>query len=418
MADPYLDESIKMRKLVTLAVSALILAVSYFIVFGVPETFRTISGGEVDAGQQAENAVADQQPGRPGGASATTVVLTSLEVHPYENILRAVGSAVALRSADVIANAEGEVIEINLTANQRVSTGDVLVQLDARTEVFNLEIAQATLDQAREMVQRYERLAGSGSSTVTDVALSDARVTQRLAEANVGLALAALNDQTIRAPVSGKLGLSDVEIGDVLSADSVVVTIDDAEALLVEFELPERSVGMLTKEQTILANTPSFVGRAFEGEIVSFDSRIDSVTRSVTVKARIENTDGLLWPGMTFSVRLFHQSDPLAVVPSTAITWSRNGPGIWVDNNGVAEKVSATILFRRDERIWVDAELPVGAMIVTEGAQKLRAGSRIVAVNTQKAQPDPSEPDGDATPASPELGQAEPTDPNRVKEPT
>src|SRR5690606_24198979 len=102
-----------------------------------------------------------------------------LELQPYENILRAVGSAEAFRSAVVLANATGEVIETNLAANLYVSAGDVLVRLDARTEVLNLEIAQAELDQARQTVERYERLAGSGSTTVTDVALSDARVAQR-----------------------------------------------------------------------------------------------------------------------------------------------------------------------------------------------------------------------------------------------
>lgn len=405
-----------MRKLAILIVSALILAVSYFIAFDVPETLRVISGDPAETSKQAGAAAGDQQPARPDGANATTVVFTPLELQPYENILRAIGSADALRSAEVIANATGEVIEINLAANHHVSAGDVLVQLDARTEVLNLEIAQAVLDQAREKFQRYEQLTGSGNSTVTGVALSDARIDQRLAEANVGLAQVALHDRTIRSPISGKLGLSDVEIGDVLSADSVVATIDDAEALLIEFELPERSISMLTKKQTILANTPSFVGRAFEGEIVSFDSRIDSVTRSVTVKARIDNPDGMLWPGMTFSVRIFHKSDPLAVLPSTAITWSRNGPSVWVEKGGIAEQAPVTILFRRDERAWVDADIAVGAMVVTEGAQKLRVGLRIVAANTQKIKATPSVPKVNANPTNPELDLAESTEPTSLKD--
>jgi RND family efflux transporter MFP subunit len=407
-----------MRKLVTLAASALILAVSYIVAFGVPETLGVISGTEISSAKQPENSVGVRQAGRPNGASSTTVVLTPLETRPYVNIMRAVGSAEALRSAEVIANAEGEVIEVNLNSNQHVSVDDVLVQLDARTEVFNLEIAQAALDQARETVLRYERLARSSSSTITDVALSDARVAERLAEANVGLAQVALDNRTIRSPISGKLGLSAVENGDVLSAESVVVTIDDAEVLLVEFELPERSVGMLTTDKTVLANTPSFVGRTFEGEIVSFDSRIDSVTRSVTVKARIANPDGLLWPGMTFSVRIIHESEPLAVLPSTAITWSRNGSSVWVENGGVAEQIPVTILFRRDEQVWVDADIAVGAMVVTEGAQKLRVGSRIVTANSQIDKAAPNEASDGDRPANSGLGQIDTTSPTLSKEPT
>jgi RND family efflux transporter MFP subunit len=118
----------------------------------------------------------------------------------------------------------------------------------------------------------------------------------------------------------------------------------------------------------------------FEGEIVSFDSRIDSLTRSVTVKARIANPDKALWPGMTFTVRLMQESAPLPALPSTAITWSRTGSSIWIDDGGVAKKVPVTILFRRNDTVWIDAKIAEGTMVVTEGAQKLREGARISAV--------------------------------------
>ena len=407
-----------MRPIITLSIAALILAGSYVIAFGVPASLRPVFGIEADSGQGSGATAARPSPdsptGKPSASRATTVVLAPLEMQPYADILRAVGSASALRSAEVIADVSGEVTEINLSSNRQVSAGEMLVQLDARTEVFNREIAQAELDQARDTVERYERLQGTGSSTITDVALSEAKVAERLAEANVGLADAALDDRTIRAPISGKLSLSDVEVGDRLSVGSVVVTIDDSEALLIEFELPERSIGLLSKEQTILASTPTFTGQVFEGGIVSFDSRIDSVTRSVTVKARIENPDGLLWPGMTFSVRIIHESDPLAVLPSTAITWSRSGSSVWIDEDGVAKQIPATILFRRNDQVWIDADISTGTLVVTEGAQKLRPGARIAAAN------DPAQRSPVANPAgkAPEVGQAEPKLSPATEEPT
>ncbi|TYB85770.1 efflux RND transporter periplasmic adaptor subunit [Oceaniovalibus sp. ACAM 378] len=426
-----------MRKFVTLVVAALIVAGSYFVAFGVPASLGVISGIETEGGVQATKTAAGPQAGRPagrsGGGSATTVVLTPLELQPYEDILRAIGSAKALHSADVVANASGAVTEINLAANRQVSAGDVLVQLEARTEVFSLEIAQTELDQTRDIIQRYERLQATRNSTVSDVTLSEARVAERLAEAKVGLAQTALDDRTIRAPFSGKLGLSNLEIGDILSAGSVVVTIDDSEALLVEFELPERSIGLLAKDQIVLASTPTFTGRVFEGEIVSFDSRIDSVTRSVTVKARIENPDALLWPGMTFAVRIINESDPLAVLPSTAITWSRSGSSVWIENSGVAEQIPVTILFRRDQQVWIKADIATGTMVVTEGAQKLRAGSRITAPGSPAQRPDRTLPLAGDRPAgdrpvgdrpagdrrnTPEVGQADTGQPAVTKEPT
>ncbi|WP_163847410.1 efflux RND transporter periplasmic adaptor subunit [Pseudooceanicola aestuarii] len=371
-----------MRTFLMLIVSAAILAGAYVVTFGLPAQVAAIMGSDSAAPETGgAPAGAARGPGRPGGprgrSGATTVVTTALERQPYDSVLTAIGTASALRSVEVVSDAAGTVIETNLAPNREVEAGEVLVRFDARTQVLNLEIAQAELDQARDTVSRYERLRNTGSATVTDVTLSEARVSQRLAEAAVGLAEVALEDKTIRAPIAGRLGLSDVDVGDALAANAVIATIDQADALLVEFELPERAIGLLARADEVLLSTSTFTGRVFTGTVVSFDSRIDSVTRSVTVKARIDNPEGMLWPGMTFSVRLVQQSDPLPALPATAITWSRSGSSVWIDADGVAQQAPVTILFRRDEMVWIDADIPDGAMIVTEGAQKLREGARL-----------------------------------------
>ncbi|MBB3993416.1 RND family efflux transporter MFP subunit [Sulfitobacter undariae] len=383
-----------MRMLGTLLAVVVILAGSYYVSFGMPAPVADLLGVEQSSASNPDAGASGAQRGARGagggGRGATVVVTSPVEMAPYEDVMRAVGSAAALRSVNVVTEVSGAVIETNLSANREVVAGEVLVKLDARTEALNLEIAQAELEQAQSTFQRYERLGSSGNSTITDVAKSEANVAQRLAEAKVGLAEIALEERTIRAPISGRLGLSDLMVGDILAANSVIGTIDDSEVLLVEFELPERSIGMLTPEQRVLASTPTLRGRTFEGEIVEFDSRIDSVTRSVTVKMRVDNSDGLLWPGMTFSVRINHQSAPMSVLPSTAITWSRSGSSVWVDNEGKAEQVPVTIVFRRDDQVWIDADIAVGAMVVTEGALKLRAGASITSASRSRTPKEPS----------------------------
>ncbi|WP_113912928.1 efflux RND transporter periplasmic adaptor subunit [Roseovarius dicentrarchi] len=363
-----------MRRFVMLAISALILLAAYLVTFGVP---APIAGLVPAAEEGAPAPTAPGAAGRSARAPATSVVTAPLEFRPYTSVLNAIGTASALRSVDVVSNTAGTVTEANLAANRAVEAGEVLLRFDARTEAFNLEIAQANLDQARDTLSRYERLSASNNSTVTDVTLTDARVAVRLAEAAVGLAQVDLEDRTIRAPISGQLGLSDIGVGDVLANDSVIATIDQSETLVVEFELPERTIGLLAGAREVLASTPTFRGRVFRGEITSFDSRIDSITRSVTVKARIDNSDGILWPGMTFSVRLTQQSAPLPSLPATAITWSREGSGIYIDVDGTAQRLPVTLLFRRNDTVWIDAEIEAGTMVVTEGAQKLRSGARI-----------------------------------------
>lgn len=378
-----------MGKIASLLGAIVILAAAYAVTFGVPAPLAAMIGPE--PANEAEAASAP--PARAGGGrgpggrrgGATTVAVTELEFQPYESILSAIGTASALRSVDVLSETSGTVIAANLAANRLVNAGDVLVQFDARTQTLNLEIAEAELQQATETVARYERLRQNGNSTITDVTLSEARVAQRLAEAAVGLAEVALDKQTVRAPISGTLGLSDIEVGDTLSVNGFVASIDQSDKLVIEFEMPERAIGLLAKATQISAGTSTFAGKVFTGEIMSFDSRIDSVTRSVTVKAQIDNSDGLLWPGMTFAVRLTQLSAPLAKVPSTAITWSREGSSIWINAGGAAQQVPVTILFRQDDSVWVDADLGEGAMVVTEGAQKLRNGAQIAVAGTAPA---------------------------------
>jgi len=380
-----------MKKILSLIASLAIVAGAYVWSFGLPGALSSNPAGD------APTAQAQPGPGGPGGpggrggprgGGATAVVLTSLDMQPFEDTFRAIGSSEAVQSATVTADVSGRIVAVNLSPNADVAKGDILVQLDARAATLSLETAQSQLEQATATVARYERLQQAGNLTVTDVTLSEARLALRLAEVAVAQAELALDDLTIRAPISGKIGLSDARVGDFITANSPIVTIDNASALLVEFELPERSVNFLTLGREVTLETPSLTGRHFDGEVTSFDSRIDDVTRSVTVQARVENADNVLWPGMTFTARLSDLSAPLLVVPTTAITWSRDGASIWFEDEGKAQSIPVTILHRRDENVWLDVDLPAGTMIVTEGAHKLRTGSAITDANAAPQQID------------------------------
>jgi RND family efflux transporter MFP subunit len=373
-----------LKKIITTILSLGVLAGAYGIAFGVPQQVSQLWGSAPteESGSPQRGAGA----GTRGQSRGTTVVLAPLEERSYTLVLRAVGSAVSLHRADVIATESGEVTEVALHANAVVEQGDVLLRLDDRTERLSLEIAQANRDQAQATVTRYEGLHGNGSSVVTDVALSEAEVALRLAQANVGLAEVALEDRTITAPMSGRIGLSDVNVGDRLSGGDLIVTIDDSTVLLAEFEVPERSIGLLAEGKPVFVSTPTYTGRVFEGNVTAFDSRLDSVTRSATVQAEVDNSEGLLLSGMTFSVRMGEETDPLPIVPSTAITWDRAGAGIWVAVDGTTSRVPVAIRYRDGDQVWIETDAPIGSQIVTEGAAKLRDGAQVTTARSREGQ--------------------------------
>ncbi|WP_146592077.1 efflux RND transporter periplasmic adaptor subunit [Puniceibacterium confluentis] len=375
-----------MKKFIIVLVSLAVLAGAYAIAFGVPAQVARLWGGTpTEETAAAPRGGPGGGPGGPRGQGrSTTVVLAPLEERAYMLVLRTVGSAVSLRRSEVIATEAGEVVEAALQANKPVEKGDVLLRLDDRTERLALEIAEANRDQAQATATRYQGLNRNGSAVVTDVALSEAEVALRLAEANVGLAEVALDKRTVVAPISGRLGLSDVHVGDQLSGSDTIVTIDDSSTLLATFEVPERSIGLLTEGKQVLVTTPTYTGRVFEGRVTAFDSRLDSVTRSATVEAEIDNADGLLLSGMTFAIRMTEETAPLPLVPATAITWDRAGAGIWVADEGRTSRTPVTIRFRDGDQVWIETEAPVGAQIVTEGAAKLRDGAQVTTADANR----------------------------------
>lgn len=373
-----------MKRFVIVLLSLGVLAGSYAIAFGVPQQISQLWDTSSPEDSAPPQRGADAGPR--GQSRTTTVVLAPLEERSYNLALRAVGSAVSSRRADVVATESGEVTQAMLPANSLVEKGDVILQLDDRTERLSLEIAQANRDQAQATVTRYEGLNGTGSTVVTDVALAEAEVALRLAEANVGLAQLTLDNRTITAPISGRIGLSEIQVGDQLSSGDLIVTIDDSTTLLAEFEVPERAIGLLAEGKPVFVVTPTYTGRVFKGAVTAFDSRLDSVTRSATVQAEIDNADGLLLSGMTFAVRMTEETTPLPTVPSTAITWDRAGAGIWVSEKGITSRVPATIRYRDGDQVWIETDAPVGSQIVTEGASKLREGSQVATVEPSEGE--------------------------------
>ncbi|MEP6019220.1 MAG: efflux RND transporter periplasmic adaptor subunit [Paracoccaceae bacterium] len=363
-----------MRQLFVLLASGCVLCAAYFFSFGVPEAVKRVAG--IDAAQSEE-----QRPDRDGRAERvgqeTVVVMQPLSARHYNLVLTTIGTATSSRSIKVVSSVAGEITNVSINANNVVAAGDVLLQLDNRAEQIALNAAVTELEQAQDLFNRYESLRNNGNSTITDIIFVETEVALKLAEFNVNVAQNALDERTITAKIGGSLGLSDVQVGAYLNVGDAIVTINDSTAIVAEFEVPERSIALLETGKPVQISTPSYAGRVFDGTIIAFDSELDPTSRSATVRAEIDNPDGALIAGMTLSVRVVEQTEPLPVVPATAVTWRRGGANIWTVEDGVASPHPAAIRYRNGTRVWVETDLPLGATIITEGAAKLRAGTTV-----------------------------------------
>lgn len=308
---------------------------------------------------------------------AATVVFGTVQVSPFTEEFHAIGSARALENVVVLADVAGRIEEISASDNTVVEEGAALVALERNIQRINEQIAQSRLQQARDTLDRYKALQSRSDAAISEVAVREASTALAIADAELALAREELERRVIRAPFSGRLGLIDLARGDSLAVGSPVVTIDNTESMIVEFEMPERAVPLLAVGRAVSLNTLLLRGQPLEGEITAFDSRLDAVTRTVTVRARVDNSDGMIWPGMTLNVLLTQRSDPLPSVPAMAVTWTREGARVWRVDDGIAVPVPVIVRTRIDDTIWLEGDLKDGDQIVVEGVQKLRTGTPV-----------------------------------------
>lgn len=362
-----------MKKLMIILAAVGVVGAAWVFTFGLPFGDTT---SDPTPQQATSSRPAGQGPaGR--GEAVTIVTLQEVEAEAFTDNFRSVGTAKAKANVIVETETAGKVTNIHFGPNQRVEKGAPLVTLEDRVEQIALRSARANLAEAESTLARYETLRRTGSGAVSAVSVTEANTQLEIAAAALERAEYDLSLKTILAPISGTLGLTDVEPGMYLGTASEIVKITDQSSLTVEFGLPDRAAGIVQVGQKIWLTTGSLPGYVFEGAVEGFDGQIDSTTRTIKVRAQVDNINGQLLPGMVFQVIMADENDPLPVVPANAITWSREGAAVWIANDGKAEAVLVTIRHRENDRVWLNADLPDGTQVIVEGVQKVRSGESV-----------------------------------------
>jgi RND family efflux transporter MFP subunit len=366
----------------SLLIAAVLIVTAYIYQFGLPAGLSSLFAGQSDQPTASGSPASGRSQGaRPGGrnAGATYVTLADITYKPYEDTFSSIGTGVAKQSVSLVSEVSGQIKDVMFEGTPHVSKGDVLLQLEDTSERINVEIAEANLSKAEDTLERYSTLQSRNSGIVTATSMKEAESAAAVARGNLALAEKELSDRTIKSPIDGRLGLAEWEVGDFLSNGAKIVDINNTETILVTFELPERAMNLLELGREVYVTTPAINGKVFEGKIIAFDSTIDETTRTITVKAEIENGDGRLWPGMTFEVMLRQKTEPLAALPAMALTWTRDGTQVWLAEDGKVRAVPVIFRYRQDDTIWIEGDLKEGTKVVVEGVQKLRPGASIVA---------------------------------------
>lgn len=360
-------------------------------------------------GKRMMNEFLDSMPVPPVTISAQPV-----EAMVWNNHLQAVGSLVAVNGADITSEVEGIVTAIHFESGQQVAKGDLLLSLDSeveRAELVRLE-AQAELAE----IERTRRESLYKRQTISRSEYDTAVAETRSAEASVAAQRGRLAQKEIRAPFSGRLGVRRVNVGQYLGAGEAIVTLQSLNPIDIDFTLPESRLGSVQTGLPVEVVVSAWPDRVFSGEVLAIEPKVEAGTRNFTLRARLDNPEGLLRPGQFGHVRLKLSGErEVVVVPRTAIHYNSYGTSVYILRHNPDARprpeepapgmppwtdleVSQRFVETGDARgdfVAVVKGLKAGEKVVTSGLMKLRNGQPVIVNNRvvpePKLQPEPGE---------------------------
>jgi len=210
--------------------------------------------------------------------------------------------------------------------------------------------------------------------------LDERRTLAEIATQRVAAAAAAVADREIRAPFAGVLGLRSVSPGALVTPQDVVTTLDDIAHLRLDFPVPALRISELEVDSEVRASTPALAEHEFRGRVIGIDSRVNPVDRSVVVRARLDNEQLLLKPGMLLNVDLQRGSREALVVPEEALVhYQREHFVLRVDpaDGNRLERRRVEIGLREPGLAEIRSGLAAGDLIVVEGLAAARDGQTV-----------------------------------------
>lgn len=320
-----------------------------------------------------------EQSGGFGPQGPARVVVDRVENALLNQRVTAVGDGRALRSVSVRSERTGTVRAVPVTSGQFVEEGAIMVQLDDRAEVISLERARLMLADSQDELQRLSTLNESGS--VTSVRLREAELALQNAQLALRQAEVDLEQTVVLAPLTGWVGLLDLEPGDRLTAQDEIGVLTDRSQITIDFRVPERVISSLEPDMPVTVRSMSAVPVPAPGRLTAVDNVVDRASRTLRVQAVLDNTNDQLREGMAFEVTMDFEGESLPSVDALAVQWSSEGAFVWRIRDDRAERVPVVIRQRNPDRVLLEADLAEGDEVVIEGVQTLRPNAEVMRVN-------------------------------------
>ena len=334
------------------------------------------------------------------GNFAVPVVVATAVKGDLPVYLIGLGTVTAFNTVTVRSRVDGQIVKVNFTEGQFVHQGDALIEIDPRPYQVMLEQAegqlakdQAQLHDVQVDLERYQLLFNEGVVPKQQVDTQQAQVGQYLGaikadQATIDNAKLQLVYARITAPISGRVGLRLVDIGNIVHASDTtgLLVITQLQPISVIFTLPQdqlqqvlvklRGGGQLPVEAYDRDDTTKIA----DGKLATIDNQIDPTTGTYKLKSVFANENNILFPNQFVNVHmLVDVKRNLAIVPAAAIQRGPQGSYVYVVSGGDTVAIrTVTIAQTTGNNVGISAGVTGGDVVVIDGQDKLQDGSKVL----------------------------------------
>jgi membrane fusion protein, multidrug efflux system len=329
----------------------------------------------------------------------STVTVAEVKTEVVPNLLTAVGDLAAVHQVNVTSDVSGRITDIMFTPGATVKAGSPLVQLFDAPDQGDLASFKAQAIVGQQSLDRAKTLAARQFGPQSTVDTAQAAYDQ--ANAGIAKTQAIISQKLVRAPFDGVLGVRHVEVGQFLTAGTMIVTLTDLSQIYANFTATEKESARLKDGQTVRVMVDAYPGKVFEGKITTVEPQINTDTRNIRVQATIDNPDHVLKPGMFATTTVvLPDKESVVTVPETAVDYTLYGDSVFQivekkADDGTTSLVAVRTFVRTGDRIEgravISSGLKPGDRVVAVGQLKLQSGAA-VAISTDPAPPVPAQP--------------------------